>query len=129
LVYGEWLHRRHRNRDARQHLRTAHGLFADCDMNGFADRAEAELLATGEVARKRTVETMFDLTLRERRISEMVAGGASNSDIAEQLFISLATVEYHLTKVYRKLGIRSRTQLANVLRRGSASQYRGSRGS
>jgi DNA-binding CsgD family transcriptional regulator len=123
LVYGEWLRRRHRKRDARQQLRAAYGLFADFDMKGFADRAEAELLATGGIARKRTVETIFDLTSQERRISEMAAGGASNPDIAEQLFISPATVEYHLSKVYRKLGIRSRTQLANVLRPGSASQY------
>jgi DNA-binding CsgD family transcriptional regulator len=123
LVYGEWLRRRHRKRDARKQLRAAHGFFTDFDMNGFADRAEAELLATGEIARKRTVETIFDLTSQERRISEMAAEGASNPDIAEQLFISTATVEYHLTKVYRKLGIRSRTQLAKVLRRGSASHY------
>ena len=114
LVYGEWLRRRHRKRDARKQLRAAHGLFADFDMKGFADRAEAELLATGETARKRSVETLTDLTSQERRISELAAGGASNPDIAEQLFISLATVEYHLSKVYRKLGIRSRTQLANT---------------
>src|SRR5580658_237918 len=115
LVYGEWLRRGHRKRDARKQLRAAHGLFADFDMKGFADRAGAELLATGEIARKRTVETITDLTSQERRISEMAAGGASNPDIAEQLFISPATVEYHLSKVYRKLGIRSRTQLANIL--------------
>jgi len=123
LVYGEWLRRQHRKRDARKHLRAAHGLFAEFDMKGFAERAEAELLATGEIARKRTVETIFDLTSQERRISEMAAGGASNPDIAEQLFISTATVEYHLSKVYRKLGVRSRTQLANVIRIGSESQH------
>jgi DNA-binding CsgD family transcriptional regulator len=124
LVYGEWLRRRYRKRDARKQLRWAHGLFADFDMKGFADRAEAELLATGEMVRKRTVETIFDLTSQERRISEMAAGGASNPDIAEQLFISPATVEYHLSKVYRKLGIRSRTQLANILRLDLAARYR-----
>jgi len=84
-------------------------------MKGFADRAEAELLATGEKVRTRTVETLLELTSQEMRISELAAGGATNPNIAEQLFISLATVEYHLSKVYRKLGIRSRTQLANVV--------------
>jgi ATP/maltotriose-dependent transcriptional regulator MalT len=116
LVYGEWLRRQRRKLEARSQLRCAHGLFVDFDMKGFADRAEMELLATGESVRKRTVETIFDLTSQERRISELAAGGASNPDIAEQLFISLATVEYHLSKVYRKLGIRSRTQLARTLR-------------
>lgn len=84
-------------------------------MSGFAERAEAELLATGERARKRTVETRFDLTPQERRVSELAAQGASNQDIAGQLFISLATVEYHLSKVYRKLGVRSRAQLATMM--------------
>jgi DNA-binding CsgD family transcriptional regulator len=124
LVYGEWLRRRHRKRDARAQLRSAHDLFAEFEMKGFANRAEAELLATGETVRKRTVETIFDLTSQERRVSELAAGGASNPDIAEQLFISPATVEYHLSKVYRKLGIRSRTQLANILHNSAAGQYR-----
>ena len=115
LVYGEWLRRQHRQRDARDQLRLAHGLFTDFGMLGFAERAAAELLATGERARKRTVETRFDLTPQETRISELAAQGSTNQDIAGQLFISTATVEYHLSKVYRKLGIRSRTQLARVL--------------
>ena len=84
-------------------------------MLGFAERASAELPATGERARKRTVETRFDLTPQERRVSELAAHGATNQDIAGQLFISTATVEYHLSKVYRKFGIRSRTQLAKML--------------
>lgn len=84
-------------------------------MTGFADRAAGELLATGEKVRKRTVEARPELTSQELRISELAAGGAANQDIAEQLFISLATVEYHLSKVYRKLDIRSRTQLAAIL--------------
>jgi DNA-binding CsgD family transcriptional regulator len=116
LLYGEWLRRQRRRRDARDQLRRAHELFVEFDMSGFAGRAEAELLATGERARKREVDTQVDLTPREFRISELATQGATNQDIAEQLFISPATVEYHLTKVYRKLGIRSRTQLANVLR-------------
>jgi DNA-binding NarL/FixJ family response regulator len=85
-------------------------------MSGFADRAEAELLATGEKARKRAVDTRVDLTPQEAQVSELAARGATNQEIAEKLFISPATVEYHLSKVYRKLGIKSRTQLANVLR-------------
>jgi DNA-binding NarL/FixJ family response regulator len=115
LLYGEWLRRLQRQRDARDQLRLAYGLFTEFGMSGFAERAEAELLATGERARKRTVETRFDLTPQESRISELAAQGATNQDIAGQLFISPATVEYHLSKVYRKLGIRSRTKLATML--------------
>jgi DNA-binding CsgD family transcriptional regulator len=116
LLYGEWLRRRKRQREARDQLRGGYELFVECDMRGFADRAEAELLATGERARKRAVDTQVDLTPQESRISELAAEGATNQDIAEQLFISSATVEYHLSKIYRKFGIRSRAQLANVLR-------------
>jgi DNA-binding CsgD family transcriptional regulator len=116
LLYGEWLRRQQRQRDARDQLHRAHEIFVASDMSGFAKRAETELLATGERARKRAVDTRVDLTPQESRISELAAQGATNQDIAEQLFISQATVEYHLSKVYRKLGLRSRTQLANVLR-------------
>ncbi len=115
LLYGEWLRRQQRQRDARDQLRRAHGLFVEFDMRGFADRAQSELLATGEKVRKRTADTLLDLTSQERRISELAARGATNQDVAEQLFISAKTVEYHLSKVYLKLGTRSRTQLANVL--------------
>jgi DNA-binding CsgD family transcriptional regulator len=121
LLYGEWLRRVQRQRDAREQLRLAHGLFIEFGMSGFARRAESELLATGERARKRTVETQCDLTPQESRISELAAHGATNQDIAGQLFISPATVEYHLSKVYRKLGIRSRTQLATVLLRSRSA--------
>jgi DNA-binding NarL/FixJ family response regulator len=115
LLYGEWLRRHQRQRDARDQLRRADRLFEEFEMSGFVDRARAELLATGEKARKRAVDTPLELTPQESRVSELAARGATNHDIAEQLFISPATVEYHLSKVYRKLGIRSRTQLANVL--------------
>ena len=115
LLFGEWLRRQQRQREARDQLRIAHELFGTFDMSAFAKRAEAELLATGERARKRTVDTRNDLTPQEARISELAAQGATNQEIAGQLFISVATVEYHLSKVYRKLGIRSRTQLANTL--------------
>jgi DNA-binding CsgD family transcriptional regulator len=115
LLYGEWLRRQQRQRDARDQLRRAHEVFVELEMSAFANRAEAELLATGERARKRTVDTHVDLTPQESRISRIAAEGATNQEIAGQLFISTATVEYHLSKVYRKLGIRSRTQLANTL--------------
>jgi DNA-binding CsgD family transcriptional regulator len=117
LLYGEWLRRQQRQKDARDQLRSAHDDFEDFGMSGFADRAASELLATGVRARKRTVETRLDLTPQEMRISELAAQGATNHDIAGQLFISPATVEYHLTRVYRKLGIRSRTQLASTFLR------------
>jgi DNA-binding CsgD family transcriptional regulator len=117
LLYGEWLRREHRQKDARDQLRASHEMFEEFGMSGFADRAGSELRATGERARKRTVETRSDLTPQESRIAELASHGATNQDIAGQLFISTATVEYHLSKVYRKLGIRSRTQLASTFLR------------
>jgi DNA-binding NarL/FixJ family response regulator len=78
----------------------------------FARRAERELLATGEHARKRTVDTLGDLTPQEAQISRLASQGHSNKEIAAQLYISPSTVEYHLHKVFRKLGVKSRTQLA-----------------
>jgi DNA-binding CsgD family transcriptional regulator len=114
LLYGEWLRRQQRQRDARNQLRRAHYDFEEFGMSGFADRARSELRATGERVRKRSAETRLDLTPQEMRISELASQGATNQDIAGQLFISTATVEYHLSKVYRKLGIRSRTQLAST---------------
>jgi DNA-binding CsgD family transcriptional regulator len=81
-------------------------------MSGFAGRAAAELLATGERVRKRTVDTRADLTAQEAQISALAAQGATNQEIAGQMFISPSTVEYHLHKAFRKLGVRSRTELA-----------------
>ena len=78
----------------------------------FARRAERELLATGEHARKRTVDTLGDLTPQEAQISRLASQGHSNKEIVAQLYISRSTVEYHLHKVFRKLGVKSRTQLA-----------------
>jgi DNA-binding CsgD family transcriptional regulator len=115
LVYGEWLRRVQRPRDARAQLRTAHELFSNFGTEAFAQRAAAELRATGEKVRQRTVETRYELTPQESRISELAARGATNQVIAAQMFISPATVEYHLSNVFRKLGVRSRTQLANAL--------------
>ena len=115
LLYGEWLRRERRPRDAREQLRTAHGLFSGFGMEGFTERARTELQATGERVRKRTVETQTDLTPREAQISQLVAQGATNPEIAAQLFISPGTVEYHLGKVFTKLGVKSRTQLAKLV--------------
>jgi DNA-binding CsgD family transcriptional regulator/tetratricopeptide (TPR) repeat protein len=112
LLYGEWLRRQRRRLDARGHLRTAHGLFTDFGMEAFAERARVELEATGEHARKRTVDSLGQLTPQEAQISRLVAQGNTNREIAAQLFISPSTVEYHLRKVFRKLGVKSRTQLA-----------------
>jgi DNA-binding CsgD family transcriptional regulator len=112
LLYGEWLRRERRPREAREQLRSAHGLFSEFGMEGFSERARVELLATGERARSRTVETRNDLTPQETQISQLVAQGATNREIAGRLFVSPTTVEYHLRKVFAKLGVKSRTQLA-----------------
>jgi DNA-binding CsgD family transcriptional regulator len=116
LLYGEWLRRRRRRVDARKELRTAHDLFTDFGMEAFAERARVELQATGEHARRRTVDSFGQLTPQEVQVSHLVALGHTNREIAAQLFITPSTVEYHLRKVFRKLGVKSRTQLANRLR-------------
>jgi DNA-binding CsgD family transcriptional regulator len=116
LLYGEWLRRQSRRVDARKELRIAYEMFADFGMEAFAERARGELGATGEHARTRTVETLGDLTPQESQISRLAAQGHTNREIAAQLFISPSTVEYHLRKVFRKLGVKTRTQLANRLR-------------
>ena len=115
LIYGEWLRRENRRVDARGMLRTAHEMFSAMGAVGFADRAGRELLATGETARRRTIETRDDLTPQEWQVARMARDGLTNPEIGSQLFLSPRTVQYHLRKVFTKMGIRSRTELAHIL--------------
>ena len=115
LVYGEWLRRERRRRDAREELRAASQLFERMGALAFADRAQSELAATGERVHRRTPETLELLTPQERRIATLVSEGAPNAEVAAQLFISSRTVEYHLAKIFRKLRISSRSELDRSL--------------
>jgi DNA-binding CsgD family transcriptional regulator len=115
LLYGEWLRRENRRVDARAQLRAAHELFLAIGMEAFAERARGELLATGERVRRRTAETRDDLTPQERQIARLARDGLSNPEIGAQLFLSPRTVEWHLRKVFTKLGIRSRRELSRAL--------------
>ncbi|MDA0170915.1 AAA family ATPase [Solirubrobacter taibaiensis] len=117
LLYGEWLRRERRRLDAREQLRAARELFADMGAEAFAARAGHELRATGETARRRQPDTGAGLTAQEDRIARLARDGLSNPEIAERLFVSPRTVEYHLHKVFAKLGIRSRGQLERALER------------
>jgi DNA-binding CsgD family transcriptional regulator len=116
LLYGEWLRRQSRRIDAREQLRVAYELFDRTGASGFAERARHELLATGETVRKRTVETRDDLTAQEAQIARLASQGRTNPEIGTELFLSPRTVEWHLRKVFGKLGIRSRKQLGEALR-------------
>jgi DNA-binding CsgD family transcriptional regulator len=124
LLYGEWLRREGRRVDARTQLRAAYDQFTSIGMAAFAERARVELAATGEKVRKRTAQTRDDLTAQERQVAELARDGLSNPEIGARLFLSRRTVQYHLGKVFGKLGIRTRTELASALAR-SASEPTG----
>ena len=115
LLYGEWLRRENRRVDAREQLRVAYQMFFDFGAHAFAERARHELLATGETIRVRTNETRDVLTPQEARVARLAAEGRTNPEIGAQLFISPRTVEYHLRKVFAKLGISSRKALRGAL--------------
>jgi DNA-binding CsgD family transcriptional regulator len=115
LLYGEWLRRQQRRRDARDQLGRAYQIFESIGAAAFAERARTELRATGGHARPHTIETADSLTAQEALIARLAGGGASNPEIAAQLFISPATVAYHLRKVFAKLGVSSRSQLGAAL--------------
>jgi DNA-binding CsgD family transcriptional regulator len=116
LVYGEWLRRENRRVDAREQLRIAYEMLSRIGAEAFAERARRELVATGETVRKRVTETRYELTAQEAQVARLAAEGHTNPEIARQLFISPRTAEYHLHKVYDKLGISSRRSLRTALR-------------
>jgi ATP/maltotriose-dependent transcriptional regulator MalT len=115
LLYGEWLRREGQRADAREQLRSAHDLFAAIGMEAFTERSRRELIATGEKVRKRSAETRDQLTPQEEQIARLARDGLSNPEIGAQLFISARTVEWHLRKVFTKLGISSRKGLNTAL--------------
>jgi DNA-binding CsgD family transcriptional regulator len=115
LVYGEWLRRQRRRRDARDQLRAALESFERMRANGFASRARAELAATGDHVDSPANPARVQLTPQELQIAQLAAGGATNREIATRLFLSAATVDYHLGGVYRKLGVSRRVRLAKAL--------------
>jgi DNA-binding CsgD family transcriptional regulator len=121
LIYGEWLRRERRRADARTELHIAHEMFLGMGAEAFRTRAERELRATGENARKRIDANAVQLTPQEAQVARLARDGLSNSEIGAQLFISPRTVQYHLHKVFAKLGITSRVQLDRVLPADSAS--------
>jgi DNA-binding NarL/FixJ family response regulator len=118
LLYGEWLRRADRNTEAREQLREAHTALADMGAAGFAERAGRELRATGATVRRpKQSDEHSELTAQEARIARMAGDGLSNPEIATRLFISSYTVQYHLRKVFTKLGITSRGQLELAMSR------------
>jgi DNA-binding CsgD family transcriptional regulator len=115
LLYGEWLRGQHRGAEARQHLHAAHDLFLEMGMAAFAERSRRELLATGERVPKRVDETAVGLTPQEEQIARLAGEGRTNPEIGALLFLSPRTVEWHLRKVFTRLGISSRRELASAL--------------
>jgi DNA-binding CsgD family transcriptional regulator len=114
LVYGEWLRGEDRRAEARQQLRLAHDAFVEMGAEAFAERARCELVATGEKVRRATRETRTELTPQEAQIVELVRDGHTNPEIGAQLFLSARTVEWHLRKVFAKLGVTSRRELRDA---------------
>jgi DNA-binding CsgD family transcriptional regulator len=114
LLYGEHLRRGRRRADSRVHLRLALEIFEEAQAAPWAERARTELLATGETARKRDPSTIDQLTPQELQISRFVSQGLRNKEVAARLFLSPRTIDYHLRKVYVKLGITSRFELAQL---------------
>jgi len=114
LLYGEWLRREGRRVESRAPLQTAHDMLADMGMAGFADRARRELVATGATARKRRAETSNELTPQEAQIARLARDGHSNPEISTRMFLSPRTVEWHMSRVFTKLGIRSRRELRDL---------------
>jgi DNA-binding CsgD family transcriptional regulator len=115
LVYGEWLRRENRRVDAREQLRLAHDRFTRMGAQAFAQRAARELVTTGATVRRRVVDAVEELTAQEAQVARLARDGLSNSEIGAQLYLSRRTVEWHLRRVFAKLGISSRTQLHKAL--------------
>jgi DNA-binding NarL/FixJ family response regulator len=116
-VYGEWLRREDRIDEARERLRAAEDLFAEIGMEAFAGRARGELAAAGAKLRRRPLDTREELTPQEEQIARLACDGLTNAQIGAQLFLSPRTVEWHLHKVFGKLGIDSRSALETALPR------------
>ena len=115
LLYGEWLRRENRRVDAREQLRVAYQMLTAMGIEGFAERARRELLSTGETVRRYTAETAAELTAQEAQIARLAGDGHTNPEIGVKLFISARTVEWHLRKVFGKLGVSSRKELRRLL--------------
>ena len=115
LLYGEWLRREKRRGAAREHLRTGYEGLTAMGMEAFAERARGELVATGETVHERTVQARYELTAQEVQIARLAGDGLTNPEIGSQLFLSPRTVEWHLRKVFSKLGISSRRELSRTL--------------